>query len=271
MLEDNLQYNILYSCVSRQKRGNQQFVTEHALCYVHSGEIQFYTNNGTRSYPAGTFGLIRRNQLAKSMKLCGPDGAPFKSTSIFLEQGLLHRYSLENNIAAGGPYTGEPMLLLVPDAFIKGYFESLLPYYDQPGKLTAIMAELKTREALELLMREGPQMKSFLFDFSEPHKIDLEAFMNKNFTYHVSISQFAKMTGRSLATFKRDFQKVFTLPPEKWLMKKRLEQAHFLIAEKKLTPSSVYVEVGFENLSHFSDAFKKLFGYNPSSLVNAGI
>ncbi|MFY0254793.1 helix-turn-helix domain-containing protein [Chitinophaga sp. 30R24] len=261
------QYNILYSCVSKQKRGHQQIVAEHALCYVQAGEIRFYTNEGTISLMPGDFGIIRRNQLAKSLKLCAPDGTPFRSTSIFLEQSLLHRYSKEHNIVASGPYTGKGLVVLSPDPFLKGYFESLQPYYEQPVQLTSAMAELKTREALELLLRFRQEMKSFLFDFSEPHKIDLEAFMNQNFTYHVPISQFARLTGRSLATFKRDFQKVFPLPPEKWLIKKRLEEAHFLIAEKRQAPSQVYLEVGFENLSHFSDAFKRMFGYNPSNLA----
>ena len=49
-------------------------------------------------------------------------------------------------------------------------------------------------------------------------------------------------------------------------MKKRLEEAHFLIKQKNQHPSSVYLDVGFENMSHFSFSFKKLFGYNPSSV-----
>jgi AraC-like DNA-binding protein len=43
-----------------------------------------------------------------------------------------------------------------------------------------------------------------------------------------------------------------------------LEQAYFLIKEKGKKPSDVYLEVGFEDLSHFSFAFKKEFGKAPS-------
>lgn len=48
---------------------------------------------------------------------------------------------------------------------------------------------------------------------------------------------------------------------------KRLEQAHYLISKKNQRPSDVYLEVGFENLSHFSFAFKKLFGHAPTKLA----
>ncbi|MGE7775970.1 helix-turn-helix domain-containing protein [Chitinophaga sp. NPDC101104] len=37
--------------------------------------------------------------------------------------------------------------------------------------------------------------------------------------------------------------------------------------EKKRKPVDVCYEVGFENLSHFSFAFKKRFGYAPTKLL----
>lgn len=91
--------------------------------------------------------------------------------------------------------------------------------------------------------------------------------MNHHYKYNISLSSFATLTGRSLSTFKRDFTKIFETTPEKWLQQKRLEQAHYLISKKKQRPSDVYLEVGFENLSHFSFAFKKLFGLTPTELT----
>jgi AraC family transcriptional regulator, exoenzyme S synthesis regulatory protein ExsA len=129
------------------------------------------------------------------------------------------------------------------------------------------MTDLKTFEAIQLLLRR-PGMRDFLFDFAEPFKIDLEAFMNTNYKYNVPLNQFARLTGRSLATFKRDFRKMVNQPPERWLHGKRLEMAHHLITERKQALAEVYLEVGFENMSHFSTSFKKHFGYNASSIGN---
>jgi AraC-like DNA-binding protein len=143
----------------------------------------------------------------------------------------------------------------------------LLPYGERPEKLTAKIAELKTREAIELLLQSGDIYRKLLFDFQEPHKIDLEMYMNHNFKYNIPLSLFAKLAGRSLSTFKRDFTKIFETTPEKWLQQKRLEQAHYLISKRAMRPSEVYLEVGFENLSHFSFAFKKTFGLTPTELT----
>jgi AraC-like DNA-binding protein len=81
------------------------------------------------------------------------------------------------------------------------------------------------------------------------------------------MDKFGYLTGRSLTTFKRDFQKAFNTTPQKWLTQKRLELAHYQVAEMKKKPVEVYFEVGFENLSHFSFAFKKHFGYAPTEVV----
>src|SRR5690606_20172711 len=126
----------------------------------------------------------------------------------------LKKYSLEHNVHANGIYVGEPNVVLENDDFLKGYFNSLMPYFAQPEKLTATLAHLKTSEAIELLLRK-PALKNFLFDFSEPHKIDLEAYMNRDFTYNIHLEKFAKLTGPSLSTFKRDFAKIYDTTPEK--------------------------------------------------------
>lgn len=55
--------------------------------------------------------------------------------------------------------------------------------------------------------------------------------------------------------------------PQRWLTQKRLELAHYQFVEKKKKPVEVCYEVGFENLSHFSYAFKKYFGYAPTELT----
>jgi AraC family transcriptional regulator, exoenzyme S synthesis regulatory protein ExsA len=82
----------------------------------------------------------------------------------------------------------------------------------------------------------------------------------------VDLSRFAYLTGRSLSTFKRDFEKVFNDSPNHWLQQKRLRDAHYLIKEKGWKSSDVYLEVGFKDLSHFSFAFKKAYGKSPSKL-----
>lgn len=56
-------------------------------------------------------------------------------------------------------------------------------------------------------------------------------------------------------------------PAPKKLSQKRLELAHYHLVEKHQGSMEVCYEVGFENLSHFSFAFKKQYGYAPAALT----
>ncbi|RZK36076.1 MAG: AraC family transcriptional regulator [Hymenobacter sp.] len=133
--------------------------------------------------------------------------------------------------------------------------------------MNAALLTLKVREALLILPQSHPALQDVLFDFAEPGKIDSEAFMQKNFRFNVALSRFAYLTGRSLATFKRDFAKLFCLSPSRWLVQRRLQEAHYLLTEQGKIPFGVYLEVGVEDLSHFFFAFKKAYGLAPSRLA----
>ncbi len=270
-MEDHLilQHNFLYSRGHQKTQSSEHYFPDHALGIMLSGESHYFSNEGTIIMNEGTLCLMRRNQLFKKLKKAGPNGEPPSLISIFLDQNTLHRYAAENDIVNKSVYRGKAMIDLTGNRFLKAFFDSMLPYVDQPQKLTAKIAELKTYEAIELLLQTGDAFHNFLFDFHEPHKIDLKTYMNHNYKYNIPLPAFAKLTGRSLSTFKRDFTKIFESTPEKWLQQKRLEQAHDLISKQMQRPSEVYLEVGFENLSHFSFAFRKLFGMTPSELQNS--
>lgn len=113
-------------------------------------------------------------------------------------------------------------ILQQADANRKADLEKWLPVststdHDEAVNLTGNnqLADLKLKEALLLLLQVNPELKNILFDFSEPGKINLEGFMNKNYHFNVELKRFAYLTGRSLATFKRDFEKIFNVSPSR--------------------------------------------------------
>lgn len=69
------------------------------------------------------------------------------------------------------------------------------------------------------------------------------------------------------SSFNRDFKKLFHTTSHKWLTDKRLELAHYHLVEKGKKPTEVYLEAGFEDLSHFSFVFKKKYGVSPGQLT----
>ncbi|QSW90642.1 MULTISPECIES: AraC family transcriptional regulator [Flavobacterium] len=262
--KSNPKPKILYSCYYARSREGEHFIPEHVFSYQISGEMTAWDSKNTFHSKAGDFRFSKRNHLAKFTKI-PPENGEFKTISLFLDQEILREVNKEYNYKANKKVDSEAMITLAPHPLYKSFMESLITYLEVEQENNEALFNLKIKEAIHLLLKVNPELKDILFDFTEPGKIDLEAFMNKNFHFNVQMHRFAYLTGRSLATFKRDFQKIFQQAPGKWLLNKRLQEAYYLISQGN-PPSEVYIGVGFEDLSHFSFSFKKKFGIVPSSL-----
>tara|TARA_R110002073_G_scaffold14998_1_gene60123 strand:+ start:45794 stop:46984 length:1191 start_codon:yes stop_codon:yes gene_type:complete len=102
-------------------------------------------------------------------------------------------------------------------------------------------------------------------------KIDIEKTMLDNFQYNLKAEEFAKLCGRSLSAFKRDFSKQFNTTPFKWLKTKRLEYAKTLLLENELNVNQICYESGFKNNSHFIQSFKEQFKLPPNQYKSKSI
>ncbi len=98
---------------------------------------------------------------------------------------------------------------------------SLIPYFDMKD-LPEDIAYLKITEAISILRTIDRSVDNVLANFEEPGKIDLADFMEKNFMFNLPLEKFGYLTGRSLTTFKRDFNKTFNNTPQRWLTQKDL-------------------------------------------------
>ncbi len=243
------------------------FLEHNTLVLQVSGHFTWDSAGQRISMRRGEMLLIRKNQLGEITKM-PLDGEDYQTIIIRLQEDLLRKIALEEQIEIGQKYAGVPNILIPGNEFLHSFFQSVLPYVRHPEeKITSTLGILKVKEAVQLLLHTMPELKAFLFDFSEPYKIDLEKFMLSNFYFNVPVEKFARLTGRSLAGFKRDFQKTFGKSPRQWLQEKRLTEARHLIEKKNKKPSAIYLDLGFESLSHFSHSFKKRFGKAPTEWV----
>ncbi|HWW42137.1 AraC family transcriptional regulator [Pedobacter sp.] len=256
---------LVYSCAFEKYRGYEEFIPEHFLGFQLSGETHAFHDQGNTVITENSIVLVRKNQLVRTIKYPSKE-EKYQFLSITLDKETLRRYALENKIVVERRYDSKRKLFFESNDLLKSYFISLSPYINKKKESTPRLADLKIREAIELLLQSNPDFKYLLFDFSEPYKINLEEFMNQNYMFNVSVESFAKLTGRSLSGFKRDFSKIFATTPKQWLRDKRLEEAYYMIKQKKQRPAEIYLDLGFENLSHFYFAFKQKFGLTTSEL-----
>lgn len=182
-----------------------------------------------------------------------------------LTQSWLRQFYAKLDTLAPGTFSGS-LRRYTQHPLLQSCLASLLPYFDMTS-LPENIAQLKLTEAVSILRSIDPNIDSVLANFEEPGKLDLAAYMEQHYMFNLPLEKFSYLTGRSLTTFKRDFQKLYSTTPQRWLTKKRLELAHFQLVEQRKKPIDVCFEVGFENLSHFSFAFKKQYGCSPTGIL----
>lgn len=213
----------------------------------------------------GDYCIARKNHLVRYTKYKEDDR--FEKVIITLDEPFLKQFLDRHPTAVQPTVNNDSFLFIQENNLIKTYIQSLEPYYTGDLHLEETFADIKREELLLILLKSDPDLANIFFSFGISEKIDLEEYMNRNFRFNISLDRFAYLTGRSLSSFKRDFRKVFGTTPGIWLKKKRLDEAYFQISKRKQKPTDVYLEVGFEDLSHFSYAFRKEFGHPPAELV----
>jgi len=255
---------IFISCKKEVHYSRELVLPQPALVHVLSGEVRIASADRQYNFYAGDTVLIPRNQLGRISKL-PLNGQPCLTISIVFRQEILQDYYNKHPSTPLSYYA--PQLKNINNhPLLESLFNSLQPYFKLADSLPVDIASFKIEEAIRVLRAIDKSVDHLLGHFEEPGKLDLIEFMEKNYMFYLPLEKFGYLTGRSLTTFKKDFEKAFNSTPGKWLTQKRLELAHYQIFEKKRKPSEVYMDVGFENLSHFSFAFKKQFGYNPTNI-----
>lgn len=254
-------YDDTTACVHRSR--------EYAINSVYSGEMVLDNGKQQIHVAKGESVFIPRDHhITLYKKPCNGE----RYCGIFLSFTCNF---LRAMYAQGGPYKvpdntpklKSEVLKLPKTAELVSLFASLTPFFDPNVKPQDDFMQLKLQEGLLALLHIDERFAPTLFDFNEPWKIDILDFMNQNYMYEFSQEDLAHYTGRSLATFKRDFKKISDLTPEKWLIRKRLEVAYALMQEGGKKIVDVCAKVGFKNQSHFSSAFKKQYGIAPTAVA----
>lgn len=261
---ENIFYSFFYDdvsgCIHRSK--------EYAMNYVYSGEMildngkeQIHVGKGECVYIPRDHHITMYKKTFNGERYCG---IFLNFTRNFLREMYMKLGTYK--APADTSKLQSEVIKLPKTAEITSLFDSLVPFFAPEVHPQDDFMHLKLQEGLLALLHIDSRFATTLFDFNEPWKIDILDFMNRNYMYEFTVGELAHYTGRSLATFKRDFKKVSDLTPQKWLVRKRLEVAYSMMQDGKQKVVDVYTKVGFKNQSHFSTAFKKLYGIAPTAV-----
>jgi len=80
------------------------------------------------------------------------------------------------------------------------------------------------------------------------------------------VRRLAEISGVSEAHFARSFKRAFGLPPHRYLLTRRIEQAAALLRDSDLSITEIAFATGWESLGTFGRIFRDVTGHSPGAL-----
>ena len=163
----------------------------------------------------------------------------------------------------------DPILKIEVTQSLSVLYQSFFAYLNQEQMTPKKLVELKFRELLLNILTNptNKAVQNFMLSIAAG-QATLPRIMEENFYYNLGLNEFARICGKSLSSFKREFQKNFGTSPGKWLTERRLEYAKSLLLDTDKNVQEICYECGFENTSHFIRKFKESFGLPPLQFRN---
>ena len=88
--------------------------------------------------------------------------------------------------------------------------------------------------------------------------------MDRTYAQALDIQALAGVAHVSPAHFIRTFRATFGETPHRYLQRRRVERAMFLLRETERSITDVCLDVGFASLGTFSRTFREIVGVNPT-------
>ena len=235
------------------------------IIYTVSGKKMLNTPGKSHTLEEGSLvflkkGAIRQGRFFDSnwvvIVFCLPDS--------YLQQ-LVKEYRSQVPVQSITSPSTDAVINIKASNTTQSFFYSMLPYFTQQPPPPEALLELKCRELIFNIFSspENAGILSYLTSVRDLSKPMLSEVMEANYTYNLSLKEFARISQRSLTAFKNEFNKTFNTTPGKWLVQKRLQYAQMLLSISQKNINEIVYEAGFESTTHFSRVFKLKFGMAP--------
>lgn len=240
------------------------FLTEHTLLFVRRGQKIIHFADNMLTVDKNQLVFLKRGLYTMSEYI--PDGETFEVLLLFIPDAFLQQFVLSQGMAAH-PAAAPAHVLIPSTTLLESFAAQYVTYFGHRAPTLHYILALKIQELFLLLLASGAaaQLRVFLPALAHGAPLDLDLIVRQHVFEPVTIPELARLAGRSLASFRRDFESRYQMPPHRWISAQRLQQARLLV---RTTPKSIAViadECGYESVSHFIRRYKKEFGQTPAS------
>ena len=158
------------------------------------------------------------------------------------------------------------MSLVKSSVLVKKYIESLLFYFENPVLVSEELMILKLKEIILLILNteDAPAIIEIMHNLFSPKEFSFKDIIESHILSPLNSSDLAQLSNKSLASFKREFKKIYDDSPANYIKNKRLEKAAELLIVSDIPISSIAYDCLFNDIAHFSSSFKTKYKLTPS-------
>ena len=269
-LKDLPHVNILlddgHSCILQKQLqqaslDRKGYIARHVLSCIIQGEQHIISEDGSAvTIKEGEAAFISRGIYTISDLI--PDGGAFESYLFFFDQQRWDQWVVPKR---GESKENRPFLSFMQARGFAVYLESMLKLLPLISGEKEHFLELKLAELLLLFRNDSSAFDQYIQQIPLQPNRSLKPFLEAHYDKPLKVEDYAYLTGRSLSSFRRDFKRIFNATPQRWLIEKRMEKAASLLRASNMQVVEVAKEVGYDNVSHFIQEFKKIYDQTPSS------
>jgi len=262
--------SVIDSCFYNEKTVGSMFLEEHIILYVLKGQATLSHDRQKHIVKKDEFVLLKRATIYGFIKEGNATGteSAFHGLLFCLKDEILLDFIKMANISRETSNTYK-LAVRKANGRLKAFTESLMPYFDDSQNVDDGLLRLKIIELLYDVIHSDNQMQQQIMMLGQPTHKNINEVMEENYLNPVSVPELAYLSGRSLSSFKREFQELYHIPPTLWIRQRRLGHARQLLETTDAPISEICYISGFENPTHFTRLFKEQYGKSPSSMRKA--
>lgn len=153
------------------------------------------------------------------------------------------------------------------DAVVAGMGSTLLEYVKLPGgKPRAFMEAASVALAVRLLERFGNENKLPRRSLTSAQLTRIDDYLAAQVDKPASLQELAQIVDLSPQSFHRAFKAATGLPPLRYCQQLRMRRARDLVEGTRTSIGEIATAVGFSDLAHFTNTFRKHWGVAPTRL-----
>lgn len=258
----------------KDSAGKSRVVFSHyAISFVLNGQKELYRSAGNTVIGAHQGILIPGGHSIIAERTLNDD--LYSSLIAFFPKELVTQFLAKKAIKHHHPsqtqtQTASPYILFSRTPYLNEYLRSLTILITSGASLSDAMALHKLEELLLAVYELFPEQFVALFSETEPVQLSLKNLIEENLFNNLTIEELAFLANRSLSSFKRDFEQLYQVSPQRYIRERKLEIACSELLKGKST-SELYHVYGYDNPSNFNTAFKKKYGLTPLAYRNSQI